>query len=68
MNREELHTLIDRLPDEAIPTVRRILKAILEGEELTEEELLAIREAEEDIEAGRTISLDLLMRELGIEG
>jgi len=78
--RNELHRIVDELPDNDIPTAQRLLRSLLGGkrefrffddapmddEPLTDEDIQAIAEAEEDIAAGRTQSLEDLRRELGL--
>jgi predicted transcriptional regulator len=58
--REELHRIVDELPDEELIELRQIvneLKTGTEGEEaVSAESLAAIQEGLEDIKAGRTVS------------
>ena len=67
--REEVHRLLELVPDEDIPTLRRIVDALAveppcvsfeeapEGEEdFTAEDLAALARAKEDITAGRLLS------------
>ena len=84
-NREELHRMIDNLPEQETLAVKRFIEFILsnagknlrtlsehladpmyDDEPLTETEKKAIEDAEEDIKAGRTQSLEEVMKELGI--
>ncbi len=68
--REELHRILDELPEEELADVRQFiddLKAGSEGEEpLDSETLAAIQEGLEDIKAGRTVSWDQVKRENGL--
>ena len=52
---------------ECNPVLRAFLDAPEDDEPLTEEELKAIEEAEEDIRQGRTRPLDEVMKEFGYE-
>jgi PHD/YefM family antitoxin component YafN of YafNO toxin-antitoxin module len=62
--REAEHTLrlLDDLRD---PLTRFLDEAPLDDEPITPEELAAVAEARADVEAGRTVSLDEIKRELG---
>jgi predicted transcriptional regulator len=68
--REELHRIVDELPEEKLADVRQFindLKAGGEGEEsLSAETLSAIQEGLEDIRAGRTVSWEQVKRENGL--
>jgi hypothetical protein len=77
--RATLHRLVDELPDavEDLDMTRRFLEAMLRQEvfwdaawidnaPLTEDEIEGIREAREDVEAGRTRTLDEVRRELDL--
>jgi predicted transcriptional regulator len=68
--REELHRIVDELPEEKLADVRQFindLKAGGEGEEsLSAETLAAIQEGLEDIRAGRTVSWEQVKRENGL--
>ncbi len=75
--REALHRLVEELPDEDIELARRYLEALrrgavsdleawLDDTPLTYDERQAVREAREDVEAGRTHTLDEVKRELGL--
>jgi predicted transcriptional regulator len=65
--RDELHRIVDELPEEKLADVRRFiddLKAGSEGEEsVSTETLAAIQEGLEDIKAGRTVSWEQVKRE-----
>jgi predicted transcriptional regulator len=67
--REEVHRLLELVPDEDLPTLRRIVRALAveptrvsfedapEGEEdFTPEDLAALARAKADIAAGRVLS------------
>jgi hypothetical protein len=79
--REELHSLVDDLSDQDLPTAKRFLaylrnirdpfmqklvEAPYEDEPLTEEDIAALDEAWEDLAAGRVITMEELERELGL--
>ena len=75
--RERIHRLVDRLPEEELPTARRVLeglrslsdpvlRALLdapEEEPISEEERAALREAEEDVRRGRVRPLEEYLTE-----
>ena len=79
--RARLSRLVDRLPDEDVratlafakeraaqrdPLEERLSAAPEEDEELTEEEVAAVRDGLADREAGRVYSSEAVKRELGI--
>ncbi len=79
--RDDLKRMIDGLPDSELHAVRRYLQflrydidplawlldnAPMDDEPLTEEDKVAIREANEDIAAGRVVSHEEMKRELGL--
>jgi predicted transcriptional regulator len=80
--REELHRMLDAIPEGLLPAVRKSLESILDGvddpvrhalenaplddEPETEEERKAVEEGRADIRAGRTLSTDELRQELGL--
>lgn len=58
--REDLHKLVDQLPDDAAQDVLQYARFVLtleaapeDDEPLTDEDLAALSEAEQDIKAGR---------------
>lgn len=65
--RDELHTIVDELPEEELLELREFvndLRADTEEEEtVTAESLAAIREGLEDLKAGRTVSWEQVKRE-----
>lgn len=76
--RKRIHQLVDRLPEDELPTARRVLeglqamgdpvlRALLhapeEEEPVSEEERAAVREAEEDVRRGRVRELDEYLAE-----
>ncbi|MGD0301309.1 MAG: hypothetical protein ABSE86_29885 [Bryobacteraceae bacterium] len=78
MGREQLHTLIDRIPENEISAAQRFLEylastaafraAILaspDDEPVTQGDAEAIARARADIEAGRIVSHDEILREFG---
>lgn len=82
MEREELHRILDQIPEEEIPGVRRYLKYIrdvaidpvrralenapLDDEPLADEERERLHSAEEDFKHGRTLSMNEVKRELNL--
>lgn len=79
--REALHRLVDELPKRELSAARRyleylrnmgdpVLRAFLEAPEddegLTEDDEAALREAHEDVRAGRLTPLEEVTRELGL--
>ena len=68
--RDELHTIVDELPEEDLLELRQFvndLKADTEEEEtVTAESLAAIREGLEDLRAGRTVSWEQVKSENGL--
>ena len=82
VNREELHRLIDEIPENEIPSARSYLRwlrdesadpvryaldhAPLDDEPETEEERQAMKEGKADLQEGRVLTTDELKRELGI--
>ncbi len=79
--RTKLHDLVESLPSEDVPTALRILEALKSGsdslpfalrdvpiddEPETEEERAAVAEAHRDLEEGRVISHDEVMRKYGL--
>ena len=68
--RDELHTILDSIPEDRLNAARDALAALADpvllallsapddDEPLTEEDLQALEEARADREAGRTITLD----------
>ncbi len=79
--RTKLHDLVESLPSEDVPTALRSLEALKSGsdslpfalrdvpiddEPETEEERAAVAEAHRDLEEGRVISHDEVMRKYGL--
>ncbi len=79
--REKLHDLIESLPSEDVPTALRVLEALnassdpvplalrdvpIDDEPETEEERAAVAEALRDLEEGRVMPHDEVMRRLGL--
>lgn len=67
-NKDELHRLLDALPEEELPVVRRFLQWLIaerdEGEEpLTPEEIAEAEAGWQDYLAGRSKPLDQVIRE-----
>jgi hypothetical protein len=80
MSREALHNLVDRIPDEELisaqryleylashPARRAALSAPPDDEPVTAADEAAIRNAQDDIRAGRFASHDDVLREFGIK-
>lgn len=61
---EKIKQTMEREPVEGDSLVRRLDAAPLDDEPLTDEDRAALREAKEDFEAQRVISMDDLRREL----
>jgi hypothetical protein len=79
MNREILHSLIDRLPDQEIgaagrflqylashPAYRAALSAPADDEPVTEADVNAFERVTKDLKAGRTVSHEEVLREFGL--
>lgn len=82
IGRDDLHRLVDELPENELNAARRYLEFIretgrdpvrwalenapLDDEPETDEEKQAVEEGKADIRAGRTMTSDELRRELGI--
>lgn len=65
--REELHKLIDALPDEQIGELRQFIQDLQpEDENLDAQTLAAIREGLEDIEHGRVMDVEEYRRTRGL--
>jgi len=79
--RDELHELVDQLPDEELdaahrfveylrhhgdPFLKKLMDAPLDDEPVTEEEEALVAEAWEDVKAGRLHSLEDVKKELGL--
>lgn len=81
-SREELHRLIDEIPENEIPSVRSYLRwlkdehadpvryaldrAPIDEEPETEEERQAVEEGKADLQAGRVFTSEEAKRELGL--
>jgi CHAD domain-containing protein len=81
--KDRLHELVDALPESRVEAANRLLECLVskecdpvmlaflnapeDDEPLTEEDLQAIEEAEEDIRQGRTRPLDEVMKAFGYE-
>jgi predicted transcriptional regulator len=65
-SREELHKLIDSLPDDQIAELRQYAEELRGEENLTEETLTAIREGLDDIEHGRVMDVEQYRRTRGL--
>ncbi len=69
-DRDELHRIVDELPEEELLELREIindLKAGTEAEEaVSANDLVAIQEGLADIKAGRTVSWEQVKNEHGL--
>ena len=65
-SREELHKLIDSLPDDQIAELRQYAEELRGEEKLTEETLAAIRAGLDDIEHGRVMDVEQYRRTRGL--
>jgi hypothetical protein len=80
-SRTKLHDLVESLPSEDVPTALRILEALnsssdpvplafrdvpIDDEPETEEERAAVAEARRDLEEGRVIPHNEVMRNFGL--
>ncbi len=81
ITREDLHKLVDHLPEcewevsywvllahlkQHDPLLWRLMTAPEDDEELTEEEILAIEEGKADVKAGRVVSFEEAKERYGI--
>jgi hypothetical protein len=66
--RERLHKLVDELPEDATAEAFALISDLAEQDdgELSDEELKALAEADEAIEAGQVRPLSEARRELGL--
>ena len=64
--RENLHQLVDALPEERLDDVLDYLNLIEDDDTLTPEEEAAIEEGLEDVRQGRTITLEEYKRTRGL--
>lgn len=65
--RENLHQLVDTLPEERLPDVLELLSEFGEDDDtLSPEEAAALQRAEEDFREGRTVSLEDFKRTHGL--
>jgi len=63
--KQELHRLVDQLEDEEEESALEYLQWLLGDEDsLTEQELAAVKEGEEEIARGEYVTLDELLRSL----
>ena len=77
--REELLDLVRRLPDEDVPTAKRLLQALIvdplwlslqaapvEEEELSDSAIESLRRGRDELERGKTVSHEEVLREFGL--
>jgi hypothetical protein len=80
LSRNTLHELVDRLPDDGVPAAERVLAyltaqpafraawaAPADDEPVTEADEAAIVRARQQIQAGKTIPHDDILREFGLK-
>lgn len=78
MSRDTLHDLVDRIPEEELPTAQRFLEYLAvspayraalsappDDEPLTEADVAAIARARDEVRAGKVIPHDEILREFG---
>jgi hypothetical protein len=67
MTREELHELVDEIPDEHLESAAALLVEIVEDDEpLTVDDIAGLAESEADVAAGRTRPMSEVTQELGL--
>ena len=79
MNRDTLHNLVDRIPEEELPAAQRFLEylavspayraalsAAPDDEPVTEGDATAIARAREEVRAGKVVSHAEILREFGL--
>jgi len=79
MTRESLHELIDRIPEEEIAAAQRFLEVLAasaafraarsappDDEPITSGDTEAIARAQRDIQAGKVVSHEEILREFGV--
>ena len=79
MNRDTLHDLIDRLPEEELPAAKRFLEYLavspayrtalsvpLDDEPVTEGDISAIERARDEVRDGEVVPYDEILREFGL--
>ena len=65
--RENVHQLVDTLPEERLPDVLDLLSEFGEDDDtLSPEEAAALERAEQDFREGRTVSLEEFKRSHGL--
>ena len=80
MSRENIHDLVDRIPEEDLPVAKRFLEyltigsahrtalsALPDDEPVTEADVAAIIRAREDVRGGRVVHHDDILREFGLK-
>lgn len=67
MTRQEVHELIDEIPDERLDSVAAILVEIVEDDEpLTSADVAGLDESAADVVAGRVRPMRQIVEELGL--
>jgi hypothetical protein len=79
MSRATLHDLIERIPEEELPTAKRFLEYLAvspafraalsaprDDEPVTEADVIAIARTREEVSAGKVVSHDEILREFGL--
>jgi predicted transcriptional regulator len=64
--KEELHRLVDNLPEDEAAHLLKDLREELDDEPLTPQDLAAIQRGLDDVEAGRSITLTELKQKYGL--
>ncbi len=66
INRDELHRIVDSIPNHKLPRIAELLKSpYLEDEDLTLDEIKEVKEAQERIAKGDYVTLDELLQKYG---
>ncbi len=79
MRRDTLHDLVERIPEEELPTAKRFLEYLAtspayraalsappDDEPMTEADVSAIERAHDEVRAGKIVSHDEILREFGV--
>ena len=80
MSRDSLHSLVNRIPEEELPTAQRFLEYLAvspayrlafsappDDEPVTDSDAAAIARAQDEIRKGKVVSQDDVLREFSIE-
>jgi|HigsolmetaGSP11D_1036233.scaffolds.fasta_scaffold50975_1 predicted RNase H-related nuclease YkuK (DUF458 family) len=66
ISREELHRMIDQIPDDKLPSIEELLNRIYEEEQISAEEALEIDEAKKRIANGEYATFDDVFGDLNV--